>query len=199
MAGDSKYDPKSDPDYGKDLWNLVPQLSVPAPWNGDPGPPSFNNDPPPGDPGSGDPAVPPVTPVSPISVNLTSLRGSEMNMISEVQSLVADYQALRDDVWATKDTVFGQNAMVHGTAISNPAGGGAPSGGNEKPSPSPIQGPAHEFANSLNPAQERVLEQIANSIEIVGQFVAGLNKAGQTYGAADRKAKFPEPPSSPVT
>jgi hypothetical protein len=189
-------DPKSNPDYGKDLSNLVPHLAVSAPWNGNPGPPSFNDPPPPPQkPGSGDP--PPVPPVSPIAANLISLRSGEVNLISETQSLVADYETLRDKVFATKDTVFGQNAIVHDTAVSNPAGGGAMSGGNSS-GPSPIQGPAHEFANSLNPAQERVLEQIANSMEIVGRFIAALNQAGQSYGAADRKARFPEPPQSPV-
>jgi hypothetical protein len=191
-------DPKSNPDYGKDLSNLVPHLAVPAPWNGQPGPPSFNTDPPQQDPAAGDP--PPVPPVSPIAANLISLRSGEMNLISEVQSLIADYETLREKVFATKDSVFGQNAIE--SVFTDPgqaAGGGGSGMPVEHKGPSKIQGPAHEFANSMNPAQERVLEQIANSIEIVGQFIAGLNRAGQSYGAADRKAQFPEPPPSPVT
>jgi hypothetical protein len=44
----------------------------------------------------------------------------------------------------------------------------------------------------------RVLEQIANSCEILGQFTAGLNRAGQSYGQGDRQSRFPDPPPSPV-
>jgi hypothetical protein len=186
-----------DPDYGKDLSGLVPNVAVGAPWNGQPGPPSFNQDPPGQDPGSGDPPPPP--PVSPLSVNLTSLRSAETSLISETTSLAADYENLRNKVMSSKDTVFGQSAIQ--TVITDPgqAAGGGGSGGQEHKGPSPIQGKAQEFAGHLNPAQERVLEQIANSLEIVGQFTAGLNRSGQSYGAADRKAQFPDPPPSPVT
>jgi hypothetical protein len=195
-----KYDPKKDdPDYGKDLSNLVPHIAVAAPWNGQPGPPSFNSDPPPpkNGQGSGDPSWVPL--VAPIAANLISFRTTEMSLIAKAQSLVADYETLREKVFATKDTVFGQQATEESFNDPGQASGGGGSGNSGHMGPSPIQEPAKEFANIINPLQERVLEQIANSLEIVGQFIAGLNKAGQAYGYVDRNAHFPEPGPSPVT
>ena len=195
MADDPAGD---DPDYGKDLSGLVPHVAVGAPWNGGwAGPPSFNTDPPSQNSDSGDPPPPP--PVSPLFVNLLSLRNAEVSIIGETTQLVADYEDLRNKVMSSKDTVWGQNA-IH-SEYSDPglaAGGGGSGMPVEHKGPSAIQGPAHEFAGHLNPAMERVLEQIANSLEIVGQFAAGLNRCGQSYGAADRKSVFPDPPPSPV-
>jgi hypothetical protein len=190
-------DHTQDPDYGKDLSNLVPHVAVMQPWNGQPGPPSFNEDPSGGKSDSGD--SPPVLPVSPISANLMTLRTGEMSLTAATTSLIADYEELREKVMSVKDTVYGQNATI--TTHNDPsaaAGGGGSGGMSEQHGPSDIQGPAHDFANSINPAQERVLEQIANSIEIVGQFIAGVNRSGQSYGMADRKSVFPDPPPSPV-
>lgn len=181
-----------DPDKGRDLWPLVPQLEVPAPWNSNPGPPSFNDD---------LPGKPPKNPTStptpecwPIQMNMISIRTGLFTIISELQSAVALYQDVRNAVYVNKDHVFGQDATVspHVTGVENYV----PESDTE---PSEIQKSAQDFAASINPAQEKVLEQIANALEVVGQFTAGVDRAGQAYGSADRKAKFPEPPPNPVT
>lgn len=185
-------DGQPDPDKGKDLWSLVPQLAVPAPWNGNPGPPSFNDDPPGQQSASGDPT--PTPECWPIQMNMISIRTGLFTIVSELQSAVALYQDVRNAVYVNKDHVFGQDAtvspQVYGVENYVP---------DSDTEPSEIQKSAQDFAASINPAQEKVLEQIANALEVVGQFTAGVDRAGQAYGSADRKAKFPEPPPNPVT
>ena len=44
-----------------------------------------------------------------------------------------------------------------------------------------------------------MLWQVAGTIEIVGQYIAAVNRSGQAYGHADRESVFPEPPQNPVT
>ncbi|MCO6005342.1 hypothetical protein NE236_10130 [Actinoallomurus purpureus] len=189
----------SDPDSGKDFWGDVPDLAVPAPW-GTTGPPSFNDDPSsPAGAGESPPGGIPLT--TPISVNLSSLRFAMNSMLSDVKLLVSDYESLKSLVAAQKDTVFGQNATVTevGNSLGNAAGQASGGGGSGSGNPqdhtygSQIQPYAQDFAASINPAQEKTLEAIANSLELVGQFIAGVDRAGQTYSHADRLARFPEP------
>jgi hypothetical protein len=119
-------------------------------------------------------------------------------IISEVTSGVAQYQDLRNAVWSKKDNVFGQNAIMEDDTPSAASVVSQAPVPQHHEGPSPVQKSAKEFADSINPAQEKVLEQVANALEIVGQFTAGVDRAGQAYGSADRKSKFPEPPPNPV-
>lgn len=204
-------DSTPDPDKGKDLWSLVPDLAVPAPWNGQPGPPSFDDDPPgdggphgPGDGGSvapdpggsGDPSD--VIPDCPaFHVDLGSLNSGMASILGELQAAIPEYQDLKSAVQSNKDTVFGQNAIE--TRTGDDPGLASGGGGSGMPAvhtgPSPIQQPARDFAAGINPYQERALEMIANSIEAVGQFVAMVDRSGQAYASGDRKAVFPEAPA----
>jgi hypothetical protein len=54
---------------------------------------------------------------------------------------------------------------------------------------------AAAFAEVINPAQEQLLKAVADTIELDGQFIAMLDRAGQSYAQTDRAAKFPEPPA----
>ncbi|MFB9835737.1 hypothetical protein [Actinoallomurus acaciae] len=186
-----------DPDKGQDFSGEVPNLAVPAPWSS-PGPPSFNEDPPAPPAGAGDPPKD-IPDVPGFTVNLASLRGGMNTMLADAQTLVSAYEDLRLGVFGSKDTVFGQNATVTNTTSSAASvvsgGGGNPT---EHVDPSPAAASAVEFAASMNPAQEKVLEFAANAIELVGQFIAGVDRAGQTYAATDRAAMFPPPPENPV-
>jgi hypothetical protein len=190
-----KGDGPPDPDKGKDLSSEVPQLAVPAPWNSSP--PSFNDDPPKVPAGAGE--LPKNIPLTwEFKINMASVRAAMGGMLSDTQIMVGLYQELRNTVFAAKDDVFGQNALVR---YNTPSGASVMSGSPQVRDdivPSKIQQPARAFADSINPAQEKALEQIANSIELVGRFIAGVDRAGQSYGAADRKAEWPAPPANPV-
>jgi hypothetical protein len=199
-SGDGANEP-DDPDKGKDLWSDVPQVEVLEPWNGNPGPPSFNDDPPDfQQAGSAPSSAAPQT--EHIAINMATVRYGEEIVLEVAKVAVAEYEALREKVYYAKDTVFGQQAVTYTNGDGTAAGGAGGGGSNVqqiRAEPSKLQASAKEFADNINPAQEKVLEQIANGLELVGQFVAGVNKAGQGYGAADRKTRFPEPPPSPVT
>ncbi|MCO6004189.1 hypothetical protein NE236_04285 [Actinoallomurus purpureus] len=124
------------------------------------------------------------------------MRASLYTIISELQSAVALYQDVRAKVWASKDTVFGQNATINPYAAGQ--GTGLEYANLPEEEDSPIKASAQASAARLNVYQERVLEQIADALEVVGQFTAGVDRAGQAYASADRKAKFPAPPPNPV-
>ncbi|MCP2263282.1 hypothetical protein ACFQHV_21180 [Promicromonospora thailandica] len=194
-----------DPDKGKDLWSGVSQLAVPDEWAA--GGPSFNDDPVEAT-GSGDApeqTAPPETP--PLRMSMASVRGGMSTMVGELQALVSSYQALRSLVFDTRDSVFGQRATTT-VEVTARAGGVikefyAPTSAEQmfrtREVESQINEPAREFAASMNPVQEKTLGQIADAIQAAGQFVAGIDRAGQSYGSADRKARFPEPPAGSIT
>ncbi|WP_345347594.1 hypothetical protein [Actinoallomurus liliacearum] len=54
---------------------------------------------------------------------------------------------------------------------------------------------ANQFAAKMNPVQEKVLWEIANTVEVIGQYIVAINRSGQTYGRADRLSVFPHPPT----
>jgi hypothetical protein len=192
-----------DPDKGKDLWGDVPTLGIVGDWGYNS--PSFNLDPP--NPNGNGPAGGGPEETMPIRVNMISLRTALTNMGSATVQAIAAYEDLKATVRSTKDHVFGQDAIVQhdpGKSKGGGAHGDQPGQtptdyGHSSTDPSPLQAPAKDFASGMNPAQEKVLEEIANSLELLGQFMRGVDTAGQAYSATDRKAVFPEPPPSPVT
>jgi hypothetical protein len=185
---------QQDPDKGKDLWSSVPTVDVPAPWNSSP--PSFNSDPPGPPPGSG--GSDDIPECWAISMSMASMRSGISAIISEIQGAVATYNDVKGAVYANKDNVFGQNATyTYDTPSAASVVSGAPAP-NPHQEPSPLQNSAKDFAASINPAQEKALEAVANALELCGEFVAAVDRAGQTYGWADRNSKFPPPPSGGV-
>jgi hypothetical protein len=64
--------------------------------------------------------------------------------------------------------------------------------------PGPLVKSSRDFADNINPAQEKALAYIANALELTGKFIAGLDTSGIAYSSADRKARFPDPPGDVV-
>lgn len=185
-------DSKKDPDKGKDLSYLVPSERIAPGWSP---PPSYNLDPPNSGSGGGNSGDAP--PCGPIRADLSSMRSAETTMLGSARTAIGDYHALRDKVMSVKDTVFGQQLVdtepdSYSAANQAAEGGPSPYDHTEK---NPMQGPGQKFADSINPAQEKALWQIANALEAVGQYIAAVNTAGQSYGKTDRGAVFPPPPS----
>jgi hypothetical protein len=189
------------PNAGADLSRLVPHVQVA--WST---PPTFNQDPPDMTPPDGDGDKDKDVPAcGPIQVDLGTLRTAEQSMLAASQIAVTDYEALRTKVMSLKDTVFGQTATVvqvtgGADGVSGNSYNGAGAGVRQESTvASPVQEAAKKFADNINPAQETVLWQVANTIEIVGKYIAAVNWSGQAYGHADRKSVFPEPPPNPVS
>lgn len=168
-----------DPDRGKDLDYLVPNVTVA--WDV---PPSFNNPPPEtgqqGDAGAGTDV--PETP--PIRVDLSGVRGTENALLSAARTAVDAYQGLREHVLSVQDDVFGQNET---DLYKDPTSYATPT----QVVPSQIQPIAREFAASMNPAMEKALYFMGSTMELVGEYIALLNRTGQTYSEVDRNSRFP--------
>jgi hypothetical protein len=193
MGGSGSSTP--DPDSGKDLGYLVPTVTVA--WNSIP---SFN-DPPPGASSSGSggdstdvPAVPP------IKVDLTAMRGTEESMLSACRAATSAYENLAHRTLSVKDTIFGQDHVDDGYSQADIVVGqvletaGEPDSVTQglRPKPAdPIGQMGKEFAASMNPAMEKVLWMMGNSLELVGEYIAAINSTGQTYSEIDRESKFP--------
>ncbi|MCD0484786.1 hypothetical protein LO771_20910 [Streptacidiphilus sp. ASG 303] len=197
MGDPNAPDPNApDPDAGKDLGYLVPDLGVI--W---PAPPTFNDPPPSPDGGKGGNATD-VVPTGLLDIDLAGLRSAETTVLGALRATIADYTALRDTVEAGKDTVFGQHATVKWQWTSHNGGAGGEPGSlqeHERDVSASFQKNARDFAATMNPVQEKVLLQIGNALELVGQFLAAVNQAGQSYALMDRKAELPPPPGgSPV-
>lgn len=170
----------ADPDHGKDLGYLVPNLNVS--WTVMP---SFNN-PPPAPESQGDPEAAstdvPATP--PIRVDLSGMRATEISLINAAQTAVDAYQGLREHVLSVKDDVFGQ----HDTDLEKDA---TYYGTSAQEVPGQIQSIAREFAASMNPAMEKALFFMGTTMELVGEYIALMNRTGQTYSEVDRNSRFP--------
>ena len=182
-SGDDDAPP--DPDNAKNLSYLVPDLHIA--WGTAP---SFNDDP----PGEGGAGAPPkdITVSERFSVNLADMRNVLQEMLTAARPVVDSYETLRKDFESQKDTVWGQNAtQVYNDPVVQSIA--------ESPSTAqteqrlPIQDYAHQFARELNPSAEKAMWRFANAMEVVGQFIAALDHAGQTYGFADRHSRFPPP------
>jgi len=192
------------PDAVTDTQAGVSELSVTDAWRS--GGPSFNEEPASSPAEGPEPEETPTPDVPPFSVSMASVRHGMSTMVGELEALVASYESLRAHVSDTRDTVFGQFATT--TYETNAYAGGAVKefyAQNERQMfatntrTSVIVETAVEFARNMNPAQDRVLGQIADSIQIAGQFLAAVDRAGRSYATADRKAQFPEPPSGSLT
>jgi len=180
-------DPNNPPDTTARSY-LVPDLKLA--WTGAGYPPSFNKDPKQGE-GSSE-----YGPAGAFSVNLAEIRTQEGNMLTAAGTAVTAYQELKSKVLGSAGTVFGQESKAgSGVKVEWNAASQGSQERDESKQDSQFAGKAREFAASMNPAQEKALEQIANALEYVGQFIALGNKTGQGYAQADRHSVFPDPPA----
>ena len=137
----------------------------------------------------------------PISINLAALLTAENSFLTATKTIVDDYQnTLVPTVKAAmaSTTLFGQNVTTANTNASDPE---ANYGGDY--SLTSINHPAlvydqldesgKAFAASINVQMPKVLQAIGNVTELLGQFTACINQAGQLYAGTDRNSAFPAP------
>lgn len=124
--------------------------------------------------------------------------GDQLNgMLTRARSLVAQYESLRKNVLASEATVFGQNSQHPGGEVkyySSEAHQWMPF--DRDPSPTVFTEPAKKFAEEMNPVQEKTLQSIGATLELVGEYIALANYSAQMYAEADRRSRFPPPPAS---
>ncbi|GLY92651.1 hypothetical protein [Actinoallomurus iriomotensis] len=160
--------------------------------------PSFNTDPKYSNDGGKQPPPTYDHDAEDFSVDFDKLGDSVNTMLTKSRSLVTQYENLRSHVLSSEGTVFGQTSMLPGSSgkydsFSHSWGKGSDA------APTVFQKPAQEFAEQMNPAQEKALQGIGAALELFGEYIALVNHSGQVYAAADRHSLFPPPPANGVT
>lgn len=184
-GNDPAYSDSQVPDVtmGWDSWNDLP---------------SFNVDPTGATTSSGT-GAPTGTPLNetPLSVNLITMRSIERDMLAATDRAVEAYTALKAKVESaiSGGAIYGQ-VDTDQTPVDTTTSGGQPGQGYMRTDPSPLQGPAKDFAAKMDNYQRGALIGIAKALDVVGSYIAAINIAGTTYAYTDRHAKFPPPPAS---
>jgi hypothetical protein len=140
-----------------------------------------------------------------------SFKDAHNTMISATAEVVALYKDLRSLVLSTSDWVFGQNAVVEVPAVIDHLPPGYADNPDRDTLP-PLYTPAHyepdpalfgdpssdpnTFAGTpgspgMNDAQADTLVQIADGIELVGQFLGMMQSTGIAYASADANSIAP--------
>lgn len=125
-------------------------------------------------------------------VDLGGVRDREQTMLTAASTIVDAYESLKSLFLSGEDTVFGQQA---GTTTYTQTYSEQPS----QPSTQadPIQQTAQQFADGtngqpgMNAVQEYALEQVADCMAVIGEFIALLNSAAQQYAQADASSALP--------
>lgn len=190
-----------DPDAGKDFSNLVPAMGVD--WDT---PPSFNLDP---NSAGGGQSTSDVADSGPIYFDGPTVRATENTLLAQSRNAVSNYEWLRGQV---NNAVHGQFWGPSHTAQPISSGQDTASmtpnstGGSPPPSPdwedkddqNTLADIGDDFAKHINPAMQKALAMQSNALELLGDYIAMINSAGQSYAHIDRAAGFPDPPG-PVT
>lgn len=138
-----------------------------------------------------------------VKIDLATTSAQVENMLTTARSLVQSYEELKHKVLGGKDTVFGQQAMTTSFQTNSNTTYLAPGTvqavpGEDDPEPINWQEPAKKFAASMNPVQEKALQSIGSTLELLGEYIALVNHSGQVYAHTDKQSNFPPPPPNGV-
>jgi hypothetical protein len=105
----------------------------------------------------------------PFLIDLAALGAAEQQCLNSTQNVIAGYESLRSTVSSAmgSSTIFGQEVE------------------NDQ-----LNSDAKQFANSIEPAMTMALHYVGGVIELMGQFNALLNNAGQMYTSTDYNSAF---------
>jgi hypothetical protein len=130
-----------------------------------------------------------------ISVSLSSLQDTENSLLSSASTIINAYGNLTELFSDYQNWVYGQNATITYVQYSGGVEGDNTYGVNTEPDA--IQSQAQQFANGqdgqpgINAIQAYTMKAIADSMELVGQFIALINAAGNAYATADTNSALP--------
>lgn len=128
------------------------------------------------------------------SIDLRELMAAESSCLSAVSAAVDAYGTLAGVVnnAVGSASVFGQNVTTEVTGWTYVNGVTyAPPASNSNPDPLDSEG--SDFAKSINPQMQQLLQAVGGAIEAMGVFTALLNDAGQMYAETDSQSAFPAP------
>jgi hypothetical protein len=146
------------------------------------------NAPPAPNPDGGGPAVPSSS--DPFYVDLGALRTAEQTCLNATRATIQAYQTLLNTVSPaiSSGTIFGQD--VEDTLYTT---GGGKNLGPMKTAYDQYDKEGQQVAAATDPAMQQLLYEVGGVIELMGQFNALLNNAGQMYTWTDDQSAFPPP------
>jgi hypothetical protein len=128
-----------------------------------------------------------------IAVTLSGITTAEQAILDTARTvMVPNYTELKNLVMSTKDYIWGQHIDI----LDLPGGGVSSMDGSANAAlfdPAVIAASAQKWADDANPAQDQLLASAAGALETVGQFVAALSDAANSYASADNNSFFPVP------
>jgi hypothetical protein len=162
--------------------------------------PSFNTDPQDIDEGGGtDQNDTTQSDADNFSVDFDTLGSSVNTLLEKSRTLVDQYETLRKHVLDSEGTVFGQKSTVTAPSDTYDSFSHTWTHHDDTTGPTVFAKPAQDFADKMNPAQQKTLQGIGASLELFGEYIALVNHSGQVYAAADRHSVFPAPPANKTT
>lgn len=134
-----------------------------------------------------DASAPPVsTPptVSAYVVSPGSIEGATSQILMRTENLVNSYTSLKDYINSTKSWIFDVN---NSDVMNQPQATGSHGGHFSHPHIDPHP----EWTQQMSAVSDNLLLQVADAVELAGQFVDALNNAGQFYTKADKDSDLP--------
>jgi hypothetical protein len=132
-------------------------------------------------------------------VDLKALRTLETSYITTTQRAVTEYEKLRQIVVQSMATGAG-TVDTFGQAVGKVFTDLGPGPNDQLVGDAdvhtdvkwdPLDDEGKQFAASIEPQMQYLLQMIGNSIETLGTFTALLNNAGQIYAQSDAQSAFP--------
>jgi hypothetical protein len=128
--------------------------------------------------------APPI--VAAYTVSPGSIRNGTAPALGQSQRLVDTYENLKNYINDTKSWIFSVgNANTIGNLYWQPGEGGGVTA-------SPINDPHPDLTDSWTAVSDNLLLQVADAVELGGQYIDAVHTAGEIYTSADMHS---EPPS----
>ncbi|MCB5906949.1 hypothetical protein [Streptomyces pinistramenti] len=145
---------------------------------------------------------------APINVNIGSIVDGMQGMLDASKSAVDGYTLMEQVVVGAmfSGNTFGEQATYQddwgksdGSAVHSKqrAQGVSPDYASHSDHPgqhpdTEVQSAAKAYAEAMYPKMTEVLKECANAIELAGQFIVRMDRAGTYYANADHASAFPE-------
>jgi hypothetical protein len=134
-----------------------------------------------------DPNAPPLNSppvVNNYVVSPGSIEGATSTILMQTQHSVDTYTSLKDYINSTKSWIFDMN---NADVINQPQATGSNGGHFSHPHTDPHP----EWTKQMTAVSDNLLLQVADAIELAGNYTDALNNAGQFYVKADKDSVLP--------
>ncbi|MFG2041282.1 hypothetical protein [Dactylosporangium sp. NPDC048998] len=127
------------------------------------------------------PKEPPVVPNYVVSPG--SIEGATSQILNRTHEVTESYNSLKDYISGTKSWIY---SVPDDHTIGEQWG--------SKVNPQHLDDPHPDWTQQMSAVSDNVLLQVADAVEMTGEFVRALNNAGQFYTRADKDSDLPTLP-----